>query len=32
VLVVKRRAFLSGFAHAASLDFAIGVRNAPAIE
>jgi hypothetical protein len=29
VFVVKRRTFLPGFGHAASLDFAIGVRNAP---
>src|SRR5438045_4727188 len=30
VLIVKRRAFLCGFAHGPSLDFAIGLRNAAA--
>ena len=31
VFIVKRSPFLCGFAHAQSLDFTDGVRNAPAI-
>jgi hypothetical protein len=32
MFIVKRSSFLYGFAHAQSLDFTNGVRNAPATE